>query len=274
MGGAHRSQVAKRPIWVLLGVVACLFCLPGCELFEFSPYQSNVEAEDLTHKNLERIAALDLAPGAPFKFAVISDSHTDYTTLSNWVHRINERDDLAFALHLGDQTDHGLKREYGWTRDVMRHLVIPHLFVLGNHDSLSNGAEIYRGLYGPYNHAFELGGVQLVIFNDNAWEFDQGVPDFDWLTAQLRRVGPAQRFVCAHVPPFGVQMNPQERVTYRQFMRTHGVDLSLHGHIHQHYDGQRYGDGVLYLAVDDLPDRSYVVVSVGGGTFSTSRVHF
>lgn len=157
------------------GVIGCL---------EPTPFDVDPSEVDLTAKSLARIAARSPSTNT-FKFVAIGDTHDDYSALSAAVAAINTRDDVAFVIVAGDQTDQGLLREFELTRDELARLDVPYVTVIGNHDALSNGPEVYRRMYGPFDYSFEIGAVKFIVFNSNSLEFPGDVvPDRAWLERQ------------------------------------------------------------------------------------------
>jgi predicted phosphodiesterase len=167
----------------LLAVVALVSGTGATACVQATPFDIEPSEVDLTAKDLARIQARR-AEISSFKFVALGDTHDDYSALSDAVAAINERDDVAFVIVAGDQTDQGLLREFELSRDELSRLDIPYLTVVGNHDALSNGAEIYRRMYGPLDYSFVFGGVKLIFFNSNSLEFRGQAPDREWLEGQ------------------------------------------------------------------------------------------
>ncbi len=254
-------------------LISSVFILIGCDLFQYSPYTANV---DDSQSNLNAVNISRLGDGNPnsFKFAVIADSHEDYDHLRKNIENINSRSDLEFVIHLGDLTDYGLIKEYEWTNNLLSELKIPFFVVLGNHDCLSNGKLIFRKMYGEFNFAFSYAGVKFICFNNNCWEFENGVPDFMWLENQLNDGECINKIVACHVPPGADQMDAENSTKYKNLMEKYNMGLSLHGHVHRYYLGHLPGGSTLYLLVSDTRKSSYAVVEVNGDSLSVEKVDF
>lgn len=176
-------EVRRRRRW-LVAVAAFVSGTGAAACLQPTPFDTEPSEVDLTAKDLARIEARR-AEIPSFKFVAIGDTHDDYSALNQAVGAINQRDDVAFLINLGDQTDQGLLREFELTRDELSDLEVPYLTVIGNHDALSNGALVYRRMYGALDYSFVFGGVKLIFFNSNSLEFPGQAPDREWLEGQL-----------------------------------------------------------------------------------------
>ena len=162
---------------------ASLF-LTGCEVIEYHPYDTRISGEtDLNRRNMERIEAECLGRDT-IRFAVISDTQRWYDETRAAIDAINARDSIDFVIHCGDQADFGLTREFEWMRDELLRLHAPFVCLLGNHDCLGTGTDVYRTIYGTPNFAFDAGPVHFLCLNTNAFEYDYSVPipDFSFIS--------------------------------------------------------------------------------------------
>ncbi len=280
--GKQNSQGSTKRYLCKIGAsvlfVIMMLVVVGCDVFEYSPYQTNLDDDDtrLTTANLTKLNGIVPEHPDSFTFAVIADNHSHYDELLNAIGYINVDTTIAFVIHLGDLSEMGLLREYEWVRDILRVLSKPYFVVIGNHDCLSNGVRIYRKMFGELDFTFTFGNTKFVLINDNAWEFDGGVPDYDFLENELAdRQDCTNLIVAAHVPPFGDQMSRNDNeATYVGLMNDHGVALSMHGHTHWHYHGHYYDDDVDYLVAEDLRDSWYYVVTVARDSISVEGFQF
>lgn len=112
-----------------------IVCFTSCEMLESHPYDAHITGErGINAKNCERIEEA-MKGKKTFRFAMISDTQRWYDETEKVVEKINERGDIDFVLHGGDQSDFGATKEFLWMRDIMKGFQMPFVCVLGNHDS-------------------------------------------------------------------------------------------------------------------------------------------
>jgi Icc-related predicted phosphoesterase len=98
-----------------------------------------------------------------------------------------------------------------------------------------------------------------------------------WLEDQLKRAcaGTYKNiFVLCHIPPYGDQFTDEYEVLYREFMLEYDVDLSIHGHIHRFEYGNYYSDEMLYLAVESIMDKEYVIITASDDEVKVEQIKF
>lgn len=261
------SRPRKMKRWKLKAALFLVLTLCGCEPVEYSPYEvpRHTGSSTLTQENVARITARDKAAvGEDFSFAIISDTHSSYDELNLSMAAINRDTTLRFLIVAGDITQFGLEKEYFWFLDILSHLKIPYVCLIGNHDALANGSIIYQRRLGSLNYSFAFRGIKFVCINDNIWEFPFAVPDFSWLEGELASATAGQKlYVVSHIPPSGDQFDEPNKRRYVELMARYHVALSIHGHTHNYsYQANPYGDGVPYLISDNIEKRDYLKVTV------------
>ena len=182
----HRLRSGFIQVCFCLGVLL----LGGCDMIEYHPYDLDIDGEtDVNRRNIERIETATYGK-KEIRFAVISDT-------------LNQRDDLDFVLHTGDMSDFGLKLEFEKQRDILSGLKVPFVCLLGNHDCLATGLDVFRKIFGTEDFAFTAGNVRFLCLNTNALEFDysSAVPNIQF----IRDEGD-------HVPE-GVVLSPNSSTT-------------------------------------------------------------
>ena len=245
-----------------LGFLISIFVLSCEDYFEYSPYAANVidAYKNVGENNLNVIIA-DTSIKDEFKFAVIADPHYNYHELNEAIVNINTRNDIDFVIANGDITDHGYLIEYEMFHGQMKKLIVPYLTVIGNHDYRSNGDKIYKQMYGEPNKSFIYNNNLFILFDDIFWESNK-IPDFDWLERELIKLAQYENvFVICHIPSFGEQFTDEFEERYKALMIQHGVDLSIHGHIHRFEYGECYNDGIQYLVVGSIMDKEYAIIT-------------
>ena len=233
-------------------VVACIASGIGA-CIQFSPFETDLadDEQDLTRKNLERLAA-SAPPAGPWRFAVLSDSHLAYDELHDIVDALNSRGDIELVVHLGDMTALGLRQEYRNTRAILDRLAMPYLTAIGNHEALSNGRQLYAAMFGPYDYSFRYGGIKFLVYNANQPEFDQDLPNLAWLDSEASDLdGDRGVIACSHRKPAARTLEVLER---------HHVLGALAGHTHH----RSWLDGTpIRYVVDTAEHRAYAVIEVG-----------
>lgn len=88
----------------------------------------------------------------------------------------------------------------------MKGFQMPFVCVLGNHDCLGTGEDVYKAIYGNPNFAFTAGNVRFICLNTNAMEYDysQPVPDFGFMEDELTNLpeGIEKTVFLMHVKPY------------------------------------------------------------------------
>ncbi|ALI98641.1 metallophosphoesterase family protein [Rufibacter tibetensis] len=257
-------------------VFSLLFLLSACDLFEYHPYAGNLEYKDLTAQNVARIKALETAynPQIPLKFALTGDTQGFFAETEDMVKDMNSRD-IAFVLHAGDLTNYAFTDEYERMHEVLSKLKAPYVTVIGNHDCLGDGDKIYKEMYGPLNHSFTFGQNKFILLNTNFLEFDESVPDINWLEKELQTpTSIVNKFVVSHIIPDNSEANRAQEQAYAALMQKYDVRLSLHGHTHSFGVRQLYNDGITYVTTAASLKRSYVLVTVLGNKATFEKIEF
>lgn len=162
--------------------------LLGCDMIEYHPYDLDIHGEtDINAKNI-RLIEEKLNRKEKISFAVISDTQRWYDETQEVVDLINRRNDIDFVVHTGDISDFGMKLEFEKQRDILNVLRVPYVCLLGNHDCLATGQEVFNRIFGPENFSFTAGNTHFICLNTNALEFDYSaaIPDFTFLKDELK----------------------------------------------------------------------------------------
>jgi 3',5'-cyclic AMP phosphodiesterase CpdA len=256
------------------GLLLAVLPLVGC--FEFSPHALPTDPDelDLTAKALRDLEARPLR--LPLRFAVVGDTQFFFDEAEQAVESLRRRDDLDFVVQVGDFTHLGLLVEFRLMNDLFRRLPVPYLVVIGNHDLLGNGGEVYQRMFGPRDFAFSRGRTRFVVFDSNSREaaFNGSVPDLAWLTSQEAPAQDHDRTVFfSHVPPGNGDHDPLLREAYLALARGAAPALSVHGHEHRFRTGTEAG--VRVVVADVVTGRSYLVITVGeDSSFDVEQVGF
>ncbi len=141
-------------------------------MIEYHPYDLDIDGEtDVNRRHIEQIEKATRGKDE-IRFAVISDTQRWYDETEDAVEALNRRGDLDFVVHTGDLSDFGLKLEFEKQRDILNGLNVPYVCLLGNHDCLATGLDVYRKIFGTEDFAFTAGNVRFLCLNTNALEFE------------------------------------------------------------------------------------------------------
>lgn len=251
----------------------------GCEnLLEYSPFTNDVKDEwrKQNETSLDKISSGINQEFTPFKVGLIADSHTYYDEFEDQVDYLNSREDLDFIIHLGDITLGSYMREFNWYSEIMNRIDQPVFTIIGNHDCLGNGHEIYKEMFGTPNMQFSYKGVKFVLFDDVIWEKQIEDPDLLWLYDALENDN-NYKYVLpfAHIPPWDSQFSIGNRYLYHEIMKDRNIQFSVHGHDHSYKLNQTFGDGnVNYLVVPSCEKYEMVVMNFQKDTILIDRVQY
>lgn len=258
---------------LLLGSTA----FSACELIDYHPYDTRVDGKShINAQNIERIEAATAGKKA-IRFVLISDTQRWYDETKAAVKSINARDDIDFVLHCGDLTDFGVTREFEVQRDILEGLRIPYVALLGNHDCLGTGADVYRHMFGNPDFTFNAGDVHFLCINSNAFEYDYSVdiPNFSFIREDLESLpSNVQRTVVAmHAQPTSEQFNNNVSELFEYEIRKYpGLAFCMCGHGHHTQVNEWFGDGVLYYECAAAKHREYIIFTLdeeGGYSYET-----
>jgi 3',5'-cyclic-AMP phosphodiesterase len=264
-----------RFIWI--AAVACCWVVGCRDSFEFSPNQV-FDKDSKIGINETNLAWLHSLPGDDtITIAFVGDSQRFYDELSDFIDTVNAIQSIDFVLLAGDISDFGLLEEFEMISEKMAALKKPYFGIIGNHDVLGKGDEVFERMYGPLNFSFNYRGVKFVAHNTNSKEYNTGkVPDLNWLQSQFIQSDSAKYFVgVSHVPPFSDDFDKNLEKRYAAMLEeTPNFLVSLHGHIHQHKDGYPYGDGVRYITSFSFDKRSFVLLKIYSGNVESTIVDY
>lgn len=267
----------KRKAWLMVGAV-WLLCT-GCDLIEYHPYDTRVTGErGINAANAARIER-HCAGRRRIRFAMISDTQRRYDETRDAVRALNARGDIDFVLHGGDLSDFGATKEFLWQRDILNGLRMPYVCLIGNHDCLGTGEEVFGEVFGDPDFAFTAGSVRFVCLNTCAIEFDYShpVPDLDFIDREYETLGPAVEHTvfAMHVRPGIMEFNNNVFKVFQYYTnRFPGLGFCLCGHEHRLFREDIYGDGVIYYGCADIGKRVYLLFTIDEEGYACEEVAF
>ncbi len=251
----------------LISALFPVFFLWGCSLFESHPYDGHITGErNINNKNIEKITEAT-RDKEMIRFAFMGDSQGWYDEAQLFVKAINQRDDIDFVLHGGDISDFGATREFLWQRDIFNNLNVPYVVILGNHDCLGNGKEVFNKVFGEENFTFTANFLKFVCLNTNAMEYDYShpVPDFEFIEEALSDDNEkySKTIVAMHARPGSEQFNNNVKSPFQYFItQLRDLQFCLNAHDHNLQVEDIFGDGIIYYGCESIQKRSYLLFTV------------
>ena len=105
--------------------------------------------------------------------------------------------------------------------------------VIGNHDLLNYGKEIYQSFFGKTDFQIVFKNTCFVFFNNNNWEEDKVVPNMNWVEYKLSIAKEKFKILVSHIP-----LNDTARFTKNEIKKwsnlfsDYEVTYVLNGHNH------------------------------------------
>lgn len=221
----------------IIGFLLTIFVVSSCEMIDYHPYDTNIHGErNINAKNIQRIEQATAGKDS-IRFVVISDTQRRYNDTKKIVNHINAQPNIDFVVHCGDLTDFGMTNEFEWMRDELSRLNPPYVVILGNHDCLGTGRDVFRTMFGPFNDSFNAGNTHFLLVNSNGLEFDiTQVPNVPFIKSNEALIPDSieHTIVAMHAAPQSDQFLPANDQAFREaIMNYPPVIFGLGGHIHR-----------------------------------------
>lgn len=160
--------------------------------------------------------------------------------------------------------------------ELLSELNYPYVAVIGNHDLIANGSEIYKAMYGDFNFSFTLNRTKFIYQNTNssACAFAGNVPDILWLENELSDTTDYdQAVIVNHVPPIDADFNSDLKDAYVSTLNKFGKTiLEINGHIHEFSFTEPFGDGIPYLNSWSTEDEKFTLLKIWYHSFSIETI--
>ena len=174
-------------------------------------------------------------------FVITGDLQRFYDDVGDMVTAINQLPENDAVFITGDLTDFSIGREFLWLNKELKNLRVPFLTVIGNHDCLANGTELYEDHYGSLNYSFTWNSIRFLMHNTNSREFsfNGNVPDMNWIRSQLADSSNYKHTIfISHVPPGNDDFDASLASSYiNTISAAKGVIFSANGHNHDSWIG-------------------------------------
>ena len=251
------------PLFFLLAILP----FHSCDMLEVHPYDAYVRGEkDLNNLFAQQIQE-NLKDKKTFRFAFISDTQRWYDETEAMVADINRRGHVDFVIHGGDISDFGATHEFILQRDIMLDFQMPWVALLGNHDCLGTGEDVFGEIWGTPNFYFVAGNVLFICLNTNCMEYDysEPVPDFSFLERLMKNIpeGVEKTVVAMHVPPFDLEFNNNVANVFQLYLKEFpNLQFCLNGHAHHYKIHDFFNDGILYYQAPCAKYRAYILFTI------------
>lgn len=255
-----------------------LLLLSACDMFEVHPYDGKLSGPlQFNQRNIARIEETFKGKDT-IRYAFISDSQRWYDELEAFVKHANTRDDIDFIIHGGDVADFGLTKEFLWQRDILEKSKHPYVVVVGNHDYLANGDEIYKKVFGPLNFSFIAGHTKFLCLNTNALEsnYSEPIPNFDFIRKEREKEEEySNTIVIMHAQPTSEQFNNNVSDLFQYSIKQFpNLLFCAHGHGHNYKEVDVFEDGITYYQVPNIGKRQYILYTVTKDSYEHELVTY
>lgn len=262
----------------LIPLLACVLFVACEDLFKYHPYDTRFDGEkDINATNIATIEER-FRDSDTLRFAFMGDTHLWHDYTRDIIANINANDSIDFVIHGGDITDTGTTQEFVWAREILASLNKPYVVLIGNHDFLGTGDEVYTKMYGPLDFTFIAGRIKFVCLNTNATEYNYmaAVPNFDFMEDQI--TADSTRFdrtiLCMHARPYSDQFNNNVAKAFDHYVKLFpGLLFCLNAHDHSLQADDIYGDGVMYYGCTSAEHRCYLLFTVTPNSYSYEVVN-
>ena len=254
-------------LFFFIPILLLFFSFQSCEMFEAHPYDAHVKGpRNLNAKNIVQIEK-NLNEKKTFCFAFISDTQRWYDETKDMVADINERNEIDFIIHGGDLSDFGATHEFELQRDIMLGFKKPWVALLGNHDCLGTGEDVFEEIWGDPNFYFQAGNTLFICLNTNCMEYDysEPVPDFSFLENLMKNLpeGVERTVVVMHVPPYDLEFNNNVVNVFQLYLKEFpNLLFCMNGHAHHYKINEFFNDGVLYYQTPCAKYRGYILFTI------------
>ena len=145
--------------------------------------------------------------------------------------------------------------------------VVPFVVLLGNHDCLGTGENVFQWIFGEPNFSFNVGDTHFLCINTNAFEYDYStaVPDFAFIKNDRTTLpeGIRRTVVAMHAQPTSEQFNNNVAGLFEwEIHKFPSLEFCLCGHGHKTQANDLFDDGTLYYECGAAKKREYLVFTL------------
>ncbi|MDA3865029.1 MAG: metallophosphoesterase [Deltaproteobacteria bacterium] len=181
-----------------------------------------------------------------FKIALLSDIQEELPRVLDIINKMNEPEDVLFAISAGDLTDNGIKEQIVKFQDSFEALNYPFYSTPGNHDVGMASSRIWHEMFGRNSFSFVFSDTRFTFVDSANATVDPLVHDQldKWLELGKDQV----HLFITHIPlvdPDGFRngsfRSRNESAKILSKLAAYKVDLTLYGHIHSLYHYENAG---------------------------------
>ena len=255
--------------------------LSACDLIDYHPYDGRltISERDINGHNIPLIEAATKDKDT-IRFVLMGDTQRSYDETEDFVKHINtKKDSIDFIIHGGDYTEFGMKKEYEWAVDILSKLDIPYVGLIGNHDVIGNGEQVFNKLFGRENFSFIVRDVKFVCLNTNAIEYDYShpVPDFGFLKEELQDSTRhySRTVIAMHARPGSEQFDNNVKDVFQLYIREFpSLQFCLNAHNHQLQVEDLFDDGIIYYGCSNIAKRNYLLFTLTPDDYTYEVIDF
>lgn len=258
----------------------CFLFLSACDLIDYHPYDGhlNLSQRDINKQNISIIETKTKKQDT-IRFAFIGDTQRSYDETDDFVKHINTRqNNIDFIIHGGDFTEFGLKKEYEWAIQILNKLEIPYVGLIGNHDLLGNGEDVFHELFGEENFSFIAKDTKFICLNTNALEGDYSnpVPNFNFLNQEIQDTRLYTRtIVVMHARPGSEQFDNNVKEIFQTYIKQFpSLLFCLNAHNHQLQTDDLFNDGIIYYGCSNIAKRNYILFTLTPNNHTYEIIYF
>lgn len=247
--------------------IVCFFI--ACAPFQDTPFSDNLlrTERNLNQESLSRL--FNIESDGKIRIAVFTDSHLNYKELDEIIFEINKTTNLDFNVNLGDFTNSGYNIEYNQFLDSFVNLKGPTLSLIGNHDALGSGPDLFRKAFGASNYWFESDSKRFIFMHSAVLEDAEGF-DPEWLKKAVDDSAKPV-IIFSHVP-----LRDPERFTgaigqmFSDIVENPKVVMILNGHNHI-YD-LKIDHGTVMLQAPSADGSAWLLIEIQGISVSITEM--
>ncbi len=250
----------------------------GCKQIEYSPNQIfDVDSpRNLNSKNLSKLLS---NPGDDtIRFVLCGDSQRALHETNVLVEKVNKMPNIDFLILSGDISEFGVLQEMEWVSRSLSQLKIPFFGVIGNHDLVSNGKQVFQKMFGDLNFSFNYKKAKFICHDTNGREynFNRQVPDISWLKSELIVSDTIKTIVgISHVPPETADFDNFLLKDYlNTFKSNSSFKASFHAHESRYREFRPDESGIPYVVTADLNSSEFLLVEIINGEIKYERIKY